>query len=62
MTPLTKAQKTALREQLGEAVHTAFRKGSDHPNAHQIWVLIKDMPEPEWRSVLDFIAYVFDAR
>jgi phenylpyruvate tautomerase PptA (4-oxalocrotonate tautomerase family) len=53
--PLTKAQKYAIREQMSEAIHTAFRKGSDHPSAHQIWVLIKEMPDKEWSSIIDFI-------
>jgi hypothetical protein len=43
------------RDSLGEAVHVAFRKGSDHPSAGKIWSLIREMPDEEWRSVLDFM-------
>ncbi len=56
-TPLTKAQKRALREQMGEAIHTAFRKGSDHPTADQIWKLIREMPAEEWGKVVSFVTY-----
>jgi len=41
---------------LGEGMHTAFRKGSDHPSADVIWKLIRDMPDREWRSIVAFVA------
>jgi hypothetical protein len=52
---LTKEQIEDLREILGEAIHTAFRKGSDHKNAGKIWSLIRDLPEEEWGNILEFI-------
>lgn len=46
-----------LRELLGEAVHTGFRKGSDHPSADRVWLDIRQMPVEEWAKVVDWIAW-----
>jgi len=42
-------------DQLGEAIHTAFRKGSDHPAAWEAWKAMNRMPEGEWAVLLDWI-------
>lgn len=42
--------------QLGEAIHTAFRKAIDHPNAAQIHRLINELPPEEWGRIVDWIA------
>lgn len=52
---LTKAQKAYVREIIGEAFHTAFRKASDHETADRIWRAIKEMPVESWSAVLDFV-------
>ena len=44
-----------LTSLLGEGFHTAFRKSTDHPSAHAIWVLIKDMPHEEYGGIIDFV-------
>ena len=41
---------------LAEAFHTAFRKASEHPNAHVIWTLIRDLPKDDWTKIIDFVA------
>lgn len=46
-----------VREMLGEAIHTGFRKASDHPSAHKIWKLIREMPNEEWSGIADWIAW-----
>jgi hypothetical protein len=43
------------RSTLGEAIHTAFRKGGFGPNSSTIWKLIDEMPNGEWKGILDFI-------
>ena len=52
---LTKAARADLSSQLAEGFHTAFRKASDHPNAHKIWLLIKELPSREWGNVISFV-------
>ncbi len=47
---------TELRAVLGEAIHTAFRKASDHPDAVRVWRILNRMPEEEWSAILDWIA------
>jgi hypothetical protein len=37
---------------LGEGIHTGFRKGTDHPRAHDYWKLIAEMPGELWGDVL----------
>lgn len=51
---LTEAE---LREILGEAIHTGFRKGSDHASADRVWKAIHDMPSEEWGKAVDWIAW-----
>lgn len=42
-------------DQLGEAIHTSLRKvGSSHAS-NQAWHAITDIPDDEWRQILDFI-------
>lgn len=50
------AELVGMREQLGEAVHTAFRKASDTRRANLIWHEIDALPAEEWGQILDFIA------
>lgn len=45
-----------LRSWISEGLHTAFRKGADHPYAVVIHQLIKDMPPGEWSGIVDFVA------
>lgn len=59
-----KRERDALREalvrtkeQLGEAIHAAFRKASDHHQADKVWQAIRDWPDDDWRRVLGFITY-----
>ena len=54
--PLTPAQRKRIDDQLAEAIHTAFRKASDHPEAHKAWMAIRALPPKEWGSVIDFIS------
>ena len=42
-------------EYLGEAIHTAFRKGGRTQESHTIWKLIKDLPDEEWETILAFV-------
>jgi hypothetical protein len=41
---------------LGEGMHTAFRKGADHPSATQIHRLIDHMPNADWHGIVAFVA------
>ena len=47
--------RSELREHLGEAFHTAFRKATDCDESSVIWHKINDMPPGAWRAVLDFV-------
>lgn len=44
-------------EVMGENVHTAFRKGSDHPSADEVWKTIQAMPEAEWGKVVGWMCW-----
>ena len=44
------------RDYMGEGIHSAFRKASDHKSASLIHQLINDMPDEEWRAIVDFVA------
>lgn len=50
MTPLTKEE---LRSLIGEGFHTMLRKGIDGHGSAELWKYINDMPEGEWRGMLD---------
>lgn len=52
---LTVEQRNDLRDSLGEAIHTAFRKASDHPEAHKAWTAIDNLPPKQWGYIMDFI-------
>lgn len=52
---ITQAQYDDISSNLAEGFHTAFRKASSHPNAHQIWKLIRELPSDEWGSVIDYV-------
>lgn len=45
---------------LGEGIHTAFRKGTDCKQAHQIWALIDEMESEDWMAVLEFVTWGFE--
>jgi hypothetical protein len=45
----------AVRDNLAEAMHTAFRKASDHAEANTIWHAIKRLPPAEWASIVQFM-------
>jgi hypothetical protein len=51
---------------MGENVHTAFRKGSDHPSATVVWKAIQAMPPEEWGRAVSWmcwaLAYSLDSR
>lgn len=40
------------RSVIGEGIHTGFRKGTDHPQAHDYWKLIEGIPDKLWDDVL----------
>lgn len=42
---------------LGEGIHTAFRKGTDHPESHKYWEMIRDMPNELWGEVLAYVVW-----
>lgn len=46
-----------LTNHMGEMVHVAFRKGSDHPGADVVWKAIRALPPEEWDKVIDFILH-----
>ena len=50
---LTKKQATALRTPMEYLLHEAFRTGSKHPNAREIYRLIEDIPDGEWKHICD---------
>jgi hypothetical protein len=39
---------------IGEGLHTGFRKGTDAPEAHDLWVAIKNS-DRAWSEALDFL-------
>ena len=44
------------KEILAEAMHTAFRKACpDSKQAHNIWMLIRNMPKEDWGAIVDFV-------
>ena len=45
-----------IRDLLGEAMHTGFRKGIDNEQAMQIHRLIRDMGE-DWGAYTDWVFY-----
>ncbi len=46
---------TTLREELGVAVHTAFRKAGASHAARLAHDAIANMPRDDWANVLDFV-------
>jgi hypothetical protein len=44
------------RGNLGEAMHTAFRKATDDPNAWRVWKAIDAMDPDAWADVVEFVA------
>jgi len=41
--------------ELGNAIHVAFRKASEHENTSKIHTLISELPEEDWMSILEFV-------
>lgn len=52
--PLTENEWKSV---LGEGIHTAFRKGSDHPRSSEYWNLINSMPNELWNDVLGYVVW-----
>ena len=50
-----KITREDFRNELGMALHTAFRKASDHDNTVKIHELISELPEDDWLSIIDFV-------
>lgn len=50
--------KTALSV-LGEGIHTGLRKGTDAPEAHDLWVAISNS-DRAWSDALKFFLYGLD--
>ena len=44
-------------EQLSEAIHTAFRKASDHPSSNSAWHAIKSLPPEEWSAIVNWVLW-----
>lgn len=44
-----------LRSALGEGFHAAFRKAIDGHRSSDVWRIIDQMPDKEYRKVLDFV-------
>lgn len=42
---------------LGEAIHTGFRKGMDHPLGSQIHSLINSLPAGPWSAYIDWVRW-----
>lgn len=53
---MTPDDKKWFRSYLAEGIHTAFRKGSDHPEADAIWKAIRGLPPAEWSGIVGFVA------
>lgn len=53
---MTPEDKIWFEEYLSEGIHTAFRKGSDHPTAGKIWTLIRELPPAQWGSIVNFVS------
>lgn len=47
------------RSIIGEGVHTGLRKGTDAPEAHDLWVAISKSDEA-WSDALDFFVWGLD--
>ena len=46
--------REALASAIGEAVHTALRKGCDSDASVRAWAAINDLPDHEWSEVLEW--------
>lgn len=46
-----------VTEQLGVAVHTGLRKGSDGPGAHTAWKAINDCNKGEWSEAISYAVF-----
>lgn len=44
-----------VKEQAGEAIHSAFRHCDDSGHAHVAWCAIRDMPDDNWNAIIAFI-------
>ncbi len=42
-------------ELIGEALHTAFRKGNDDPASYEMWKLIDGMDGEQWAMIVAFV-------
>ena len=46
-----------VRDQIGEAVHVSFRKGTDAPGAYKVWLAIRDMDNHGYSDAMTFALY-----
>lgn len=52
---LTPVDPEIFKSLLGEGLHTALRKASDHNEARAAWYAIDRLPGEEWNAVLGFV-------
>ena len=50
-----------LGDFLSETVHTGFRKGTDCPEAHKVWVAMRAMPRDQWSAAFDWMIWALRA-
>lgn len=48
------ASQSEVASILGEGLHTGLRKGTEAPEAHPLWLAIRDS-ERAWSEALDFL-------
>lgn len=46
-----------LNDHLSEMVHTAFRKGTDCPEAAVVWRAMRAMPRDQWAAAFDWMIH-----
>lgn len=45
---------------LGEAIHTGLRKGSDAPDAHDLWQAISASNTTAWSDAIEFAVHALE--
>lgn len=53
--PPVQVDDGTFKSLLGEGLHTALRKASDHNEARAAWYAIDRLPAEEWNAVLSFV-------
>ncbi len=46
-----------LDDFLAETIHTAFRKGIDHPQSMVIWRAIRELPSDQWSTGIEWMIW-----